>query len=51
MTMSVFDIVVLIAAACGLAMVVGGIWLLARGAIDFNPPDHGAGGSSFGVPQ
>ena len=33
MTMSVFDIVVLIAAACGLAMVVGGIWLLARGAI------------------
>jgi len=33
MTMTVFDIVVLIAAACGLAMVVGGIWLLARGAI------------------
>ena len=33
MTMTVFDIVVLIAAARGLAMVIGGIWLLARGAI------------------
>ena len=31
--MSVFDAVVLIAAVCGLAMVVGGIFLLARGAI------------------
>ena len=31
--MIVFEIVVLIAAACGLVMVVGGIWLLAKGAI------------------
>lgn len=31
--MTVFEIVILIAAVCGVSMVIGGIWLLAKGAI------------------